>query len=279
MKKTFTAMTTILTVLACTIPFASTTTAFAAKIDNDGREAYYDLNNDGEYTIADLVIADKLVDDGRFAKKDFYNVCDLMFGNDIIVNFNGCNIEELWVDEDTISNIQAAVSSYCVGYEYDGEEVRYRFLNDGTVTELRCANFGISETTVAAPVYDDVLNVIGISPDRKFIIDDYRSFDLPHQFATYGHWNLDETTPYFADMMLHTSGKFENFVVETTSPESTFVRFSFNNGITLTELDVHRIAPIEKEIRTFVYDGEEITVGITADGKVALDTYSFDIAE
>ncbi len=81
---------------------------------------------------------------------------------------------------------------------------------------------------------------------------------------------------HYANNLLYVSGKFENFLV---TPEYGYVQLWFNNGVTVTEINVNRIAPIEKVLRSFEYEGETLNIGVTADGKVAVDTYSFDIAE
>lgn len=271
MKKTIIGTFVALMCVVCVAPL----NAFAI---NDNYVNCYDFNSDGEHTMSDLVLAKKLLDDGKIAEKDFLNVSNLVIGNDVEVSYEKFYLEEYEVNESSISDILSIIASHCVDYEFDGDEVRYCFLNDGIVTEMRCANIGISEEIVSTIIHDDVLNVIGVSPKEEFIIDSYRSFDIPHEFSEYEHWDLDSSSPSFANMMLTTSGKFQKFIVE--QPESsTFVRFFFDNGVTVTELTIERIGEIQEEIRTFVYENEKITVGITADGKVAVDTYSFDIVD
>lgn len=273
MKKTTVIMTTLAT-LMCATSLAMPKTAQAA--ESYDLTHYYDLNNDGEFSISDAVLANQLLDDGRFSKQDLLNVCNLAVGNEVSMSFEEFDIDGMDTTEDSIFKIQATTSAYCVGYEYDGITVTYRYLNDGVVSEMHCSDIGISETTVAIPVYDNVQNVIGISPEGKFTIDACNSFDLPHEFNAYEVWDLDEMSPNFANSMLYASGKYENFIV---TPGYDYVQIWFNNGITVTELNINRIAPIVKELRSFVYENEKITIGVTADGKVAVDTYSFDIAE
>lgn len=265
MKKTTVLMTTTLS-----IPQAS----YAAESNNLTK--YYDLNNDGELSIADAVLVNSLLDDGRFSKQDFLNVCNLIVGNEVKMGFEEFDIDGMDTSDSSIRKIESTVSSYCIGYDFDGITVTYRYLNDGIVTEMHCSDIGISETTIAIPVYDNVQNVIGISPEGKFTIDACRSFDLPHEFNAYEVWDLADVTPPYANSLLYTSGAYENFIV---TPKYDYVQIWFNNGVTVTELNLNRIAPIERELRSFVYDGEKITIGVTVDGKVAVDTYSFDIAE
>ena len=274
MKKATVLMTTTLTALLCATTLSMPNTTYAA--ESNDLTKYYDLNNDGEVSIADAVLANSLLEDGRFSKQDFLNVCNLLVGNDVSMSFEEFDIDGMDTSESSIRKIESTVSSYCVGYDFDGIMVTYRYLNDGIVSEMHCSDIGISETTIAIPVYDNVQNVIGISPEGKFTIDAWRSFDLPHEFNAYEVWDLDDVTPAYANSLLYTSGAYESFIV---TPEYGYVQIWFNNGVTVTELNLNRIAPIEKELRSFVYDGEKITIGVTADGEVAVDTYSFDIAE
>ena len=180
------------------------------------------------------------------------------------------------VSNSSISKIKATVSSYCVDYDFDGITVTYRYLNNGVISEMHCSDIAISEKTIAIPVYNNIQNVIGVSPEGTFVIDAARSFDLPHDFNVYEVWNLDDVTPAYANFLMHTSGAYENFL---TTPDHSLVQIWFNNDVTITELRARRIAPIEKELKSFVYEDEKITVGVTADGKVAVNITSFDIDE
>lgn len=240
---------------------------------------YYDLNEDNEFSISDAVLAKQLLEKGRFGKHDFINVCHLIVGDEINIGFEEIDIEGMEVSDTSISKIKSIISSECIDYNFDGITVTYRYLNDGVITELHCSDIGISETTIAVPVYDGIQNVIGVSPEGNFTIDAWRSFDLPHEFNAYEIYNLDNVTPEYANSLLYTSGAYENFLISKITNKDTLIEIWFNNGITVTELNIYRIAPIEKELRSFVYEGEEITIGVTANGTVAVDTYSFDIAD
>ena len=267
----------IITALMCTSSLLLPMATFATEISN--LNSYYDLNKDMEYTISDAVLAKQLLNEGRFSKQDFLNVCNLIVGDEIHIEFEEFDIEGMEVSDASISKLQSIISSECIDYNFDGITVTYRYLNNGVITEIHCSDIGISETTIAYPMYNNIQNVIGISPEGTFCIDAYRSFDLPHEFNAYEVWDLDDVTPAFANSLLYTSGAYENFIVTPVTPQNTYVQIWFNNGVTITELNINRIAPIEKELRSFIYEGEEITIGVTADGTIAVDTYSFDIAD
>lgn len=277
-KKTTIFMTT-LAALLCSATLITVPNAYATETTentNTELENYYDLNTDGEFSIADAVIANQLLNDGRFSKQDFLNVCELIVGNEINMSFEEFDLEGMEVSNSTISKIEATVSSYCVGYDFDGITVTYRYLNNGVISEMHCSDIAISERTIAIPVYNNIQNVIGVSPEGTFVIDAARSFDLPHDFNVYEVWDLDNVTPAYANFLMHTSGAYENFI---TTPDHSLVQIWFNNDVTITELRARRIAPIEKELKSFVYEDEKITVGVTADGKVAVNITSFDIDE
>ncbi|MBR3002793.1 MAG: hypothetical protein IKF38_04455 [Clostridia bacterium] len=285
MKKATVLMTSALTALLCVTTLSMPKSAYAA--ESNDLTKYYDLNNDGEFSVFDAVLANHLLENGRFSKQDFLYVCNLIVGNEVNIGFEEFDIDEM--DTSDIRKIESTVSSYCVGYDFDGITVTYSYLNDGVVTKMHCSDIGIVDTAIAIPVYDNVRNLIGISPEGKFAIDARKFWDilphaslatapLPNGFNAYEVWNLDEVHPSTAKCLLYTSGMYENFDTITT-PQYDFVQIWFNNGITVTELSLNRIAPIVKELRSFVYDGEQITIGVTADGKVAADISSFDIAE
>lgn len=277
-KKTTIFMTT-LAALLCSATLVTVPNTYATETTENTNielENYYDLNTDGEFSIADAVIANQLLNDGRFSKQDFLNVCELIVGNEINMSFEEFDLEGMEVSNSSISKIEATVSSYCVDYDFDGITVTYRYLNNGVISEMHCSDIAISEKTIAIPVYNNIQNVIGVSPEGTFVIDAARSFDLPHDFNVYEVWNLDDVTPAYANFLMHTSGAYENFL---TTPDHSLVQIWFNNDVTITELRARRNAPIEKELKSFVYEDEKITVGVTADGKVAVNITSFDIDE
>lgn len=277
MKKATIFMATLATLMCATSLATPKTTHAAETVQNNDLTKYYDLNNDDEFSISDAVLANQLLDDGRFSKQDFLNVCNLIVGNEINMSFEEFDINEMEVNEDSIFKIQSTVSSYCVGYDYDGITVTYRYLNDGVVSEMHCSLLDIVETVIAIPTYNDVPEFIGISPNNELVIDANRFWSFKHhEIKPYEVWDLDDMNYHYANSLLYVSGKFENFLV---TPEYGYVQLWFNNGVTVTEINVNRIAPIEKVLRSFEYEGETLTIGVTADGKVAVDTYSFDIAE
>ena len=281
MKKTLKSLAAILSCAICTAPLtlAHAHAYMRYQYDYEMPE-YYDLNNDGLHNVADVVISAKLLEEGSFTSTDVSNVCNLMIGKDIEIDFQEMDIEGYdATSEEDIAEIERITSGHCVDYKLEEPFcVRYRFLYDGMITELRCSSDDFIDTAVAVLTYDGVQNVIGISADNEFVIDNATSFDLPHEFHPYECWDLDDRSPSSAKALLTGSGKFQYFEVNPTS-DGCSVRFFFDNALTVTELNLERVAEIEQEIRTFCYDGEYITVGITADGQVALDTYSFDIAE
>ena len=242
-------------------------------------EAYYDLDADGHFSICDAVIAYKLVDEGKLAYTDYENVVKLVLNKPVQVEFEEFDIDDLEVNEDTLFEMQAIASSYCVDYEFSEGCVRYRHLNDGKVTEWRCSRLSTNETNYFIIVKDGVQNVLGVTPEGKYAIDENISFDLPHQFVADEFWDLDESTPSFAKYLLQSAGKFESFTVDFPNENTTAVRFMFDNGFTRRVVSLERIEPIVEIIGSYVYENERINIGITADGKVALDTYSFDLAE
>ncbi|MBP3502294.1 MAG: hypothetical protein J6K42_02295 [Clostridia bacterium] len=274
------AITVLLTVLFGAITILSFGTPVTVKaIEPKELESYYDLDENGCFSICDAVLAYKLVEEGRLSYSDYENVVKLMLGEPVNMEFEEFDIDDLEVNDDTIFTMQTIVFSYCVGYEFESYgSVRYRYLNDGKITEWRCSRFSSNEVNFGILEKDGVQNVLGIAKD-KFAIDENISFDLPHKFNEYEFWDLDDTTPSFAKCLLKSSGKFESFVVDLSNEETTSVRFKFNNGFTCREFSIERIEPVVEILGSYVYEQERINIGVTADGKVALDTYSFDIAE
>ena len=267
MKKTAFIIGTTLATLLCATPLATNATSF--KTDEDANYTkYYDLNQDGEFTISDAVLAKEMVDEDVLSKQDFLNVCNLVIGNDIDMELNGFSIDDVHAANDSNNLIQSITSQYCVDYSFDGIEVAYRYLHDGVITELRCSDIGISETTVATACFNNVMCVIGISPKNTYTIDAVRSFDLPHEFAKYEAFNLTDVAPRFANYLLYTSGRYENFLA---TPDGSMVEVWFDNGVTITELQIYgnNSSPIEKELRSFEYEGETLTIGVTAEGNIA----------
>ena len=109
----------------------------------------------------------------------------------------------------------------------------------------------------------DYLTMIGLNAENEFCIDHYSECDL------------DYFTSEFTKDAIESAGEFQSFeVIDST----TVVRFFFKDNFATTELRLSRIGEIVSPIETFVYEGEVITIGVTADGEVALDTYSFDLA-
>lgn len=273
-KRFVTIVVTMMFFVIGTIYGATTVNAF----EEQPLEIAYDFNGDHKWSVKDAIMAQKLVDEGKLSSADLELTLKLVLGEDIEVEFQEFDIDDLTVSEQSIFTIQAACESYCIGYEFDGTSVRYRFLNDGMITELRCSNISPAETLFEKCVYDGVMNFIGISEDGRFVIDSVNSFDLPHEVVQFEEWDLDDTTPEFAEYLLRNSGRFLNFEVENSNSGTTSVRFFFDNGFKRTVLALERITPIEYEICDFVYENEIIRVGVNGEGKIALDTYSFDIA-
>lgn len=277
--KTKSFMMAIMMILTVILGAISISPVKAEAFETRELSEYYDLDADGHFSICDAVIAYKLVDEGKLAYTDYENVVKLVLNEPVHVEFEEFDIDDLEVNEDTLFELEAIAASHCIGYEFSDGSVRYRHLNDGKVTEWRCSRISTNETNYFIFVKDGVQNVLGVTPEGKYSIDENLSFDLPHQFAENEFWDLDRSTPSFAKFLLQSAGKFESFTVDFPNEDTTAVRFMFNNGFTRRVVSLERIEPIVEILESYVYENEEINIGITADGKVALDTYSFDLAE
>lgn len=276
MKKATIFMTALATLMCATSLATPKTTQAAEAVQSDDLTKYYDLNDDGEFSITDAVLANQLLDEGSFSKNDFLNVCNLVVGNEVNMNFEEFDLDGMENNRDSIFKLQSLASSYCVGYEFDGITVTYRFLNDGVVSEMHCSDIDITETAVAVLTFDGKPNIVGITPDGKLALDVAQFYSRDMEIKPFKVIVLDDLYYMEANSLMYTSGKYENFLV---TPYSGNVQIWFDNGLTITELRVNRVAPIVKELKSFVYENEKITVGVTADGKVAVDTYSFDPVE
>ena len=277
MKKTVKTMISMASaMLLSAIPFTGIT---ASAFEINDVSMYMDFNRDGQYSVADLVKAVEFCNDGKLSTVDVENAAKLLLHEPVEIPFEEFDIDYMEVTPESMLNLQGLTTALCVDYEGDQSEewVRYRFLNDGKVTEFRCSTFGTSEWVIGTPAFDGIQNVIGVSPEGHFVVDEYLSFDIPHQLQDYWQLDLDEASVDFAKYILSTSGKFENFEVYFPNENTTAVRFFFFNGMSRTEVNIERIAPVEEILREFIYEGERIAVGVTADGEIALDEDSFDL--
>lgn len=241
------------------------TTAMTAKIDSYElditAEMVYDFNQDGENTIADLVIAKDQLDAGTLAERDYHNVFLLMTDFPVNIRYQEFNLDDIQITPDVIFWLETKLTGYCIDRNNNHDETDVIFLNNGRVTRF----YSQKKTPVVLPLGEvfagHYLTMVGLNTENEFCIDHYSECDL------------DYFTHEFAEDAIESAGEFQSFeVIDTT------VRFFFKNNFITTELRLSRIGEIVSPIETFVYEGEFITIGVTADGEVALDTYSFDLA-
>ena len=231
----------------------------------------YDLNNDGQYTVADLVIAKNAVNNGTLAESDYHNIYRLMNDMPVKMKIQEFNLDNILVTPATIEWIETKLAGYCTSVSFAENAFEVTLLNNGRVTRIISSKVGYSETLIGRAASDDVI-WFGVSSNQEFIVDNSYSFYL-YEMNEYEMWDLDDMSPTSATTLIKRAGKFQKFIVE-----EDYVRFFFNNGFTDFEICVQHIDEIETPIETFVFEGEFITIGVTADGEVALDTMSFDIA-
>lgn len=274
--KFFTHIFFTIAALFCAITFGSSaTTAYANDIEiidvNDNfandtttfSSMVYDLNKDEVFTIADLVLTKAALEDGTLAEKDFWNVCNLLLGYEVEVEVEEYNLDDIQVTPEIIDWVTAQTASYCVDRYFDDTIGRITFLNDGKVTVVYSEKISAVNEIISMVSEGSYITIFGINSENHLCIENFAEMDL------------DDLSIEFAIEQLAEVGEFDHFVV---MENGTTVRFYFRNNFSIKELRLSRIDEIEIPIETFTYNGTFITIGITADGKLALDTYSFDIA-
>lgn len=280
MNKIFTFVFTVVSFVAIMSCVTSNINCYASDeittmtSENDSNEldvTVYDLNNDGQYTVADLVIAKNAVNNGTLAESDYHNIYRLMNDMPVKMKIQEFNLDNILVTPATIEWLATKLTGYCTSVSFDGKIFEVTLLNNGRVTKLLSSTVEHSETIIGRAASDDII-WFGVSSNQEFAVDSWYSFYL-WEINKYEMWDLDDMTSGIATDLIDRAGKFQYFVVEDDQ-----VRFFFNNGVTDFEICVQRIDEIETPIETFVFEGEFITIGVTADGEIALDTMSFDIA-
>lgn len=234
------------------------TTAMTAKIDSYElditAEMVYDFNQDGENTIADLVIAKDQLDAGTLAERDYHNVFLLMNDFPVNIRYQEFNLDDIQITPDVVFWLETKLTGYCIDRNNNHDETAVIFLNDGRVTRFYSAKKSSVEICLGSVATGDYLTMVGLNAENEFCIENY------------GECDLDYFTPDRCKEIIKEAGEFHTFFVDDTT-----VRLFFDNNFITRELRLSRIGEIVSTIETFVYEGEVITIGITADGEVALD--------
>jgi hypothetical protein len=249
--------------------------------------SYYDINEDGQITISDLVlIYNAFYYEGTLSANDFSNVANyLSTGTPIDVTYEECDIDDMTVTAENIQWIETVTSGKIVDFEFSSS-IRYRFLNNGTVTELRLSSDRIEEIvdTLAVLDYHGERITLGVTADNHFAWDTYSfdfvpGYDESYEKSFYEEWDIDdmpvtsENTTWLANIMSD-----QITYIDVPTDECSFAFGFFNeNENKITEIRLARIGKIVETVAIVDFNGERIVLGINDNNEYVLDEYSFDI--
>lgn len=263
MKKAI--MITLASAILSNAAFAATPTTSASAFENvfvQELPKYYDFNRDGNVTVSDLVVGFQLLDEGALAKTDIDNVYALLFKEEIEVGFEEFDIDALEATPENIAYLQMVCSGYCCDSEIDGSCSRFRVINDGKVTEIRCSTPG-DPNVLSIPISFDIMNPFSISNGRFVTRPPEFTYSVSH-FNNLSSKSKTESLEQTFDTY-----KFEKIeVINSAARDEVHVYFS---GFSHTsELIFTNFSDEVDPIRTFQYDGTEVKVGVTPEGKIGV---------
>lgn len=229
-------------VALCTVPMSN-----ANAFSKSHAENYYDLNHDGTYNVPDLVTAFNLLDNGDFAKSDVDIVYNLIFGENVEIEFEEINLDTLEPTPENVSYVAEVASGYCCDDLTDEYHFRRRYLNNGIIKEI----------IGSATDFSDVYNFLD---DSSTISTAYQLYDLDYFDAK----NVKE--------VLAESGTFKSLdVTRSDSEDGYIVRLYFGNELSTTEFRItHFSSDVTETIGRFAYDGKSVMLGITAENEVVV---------
>lgn len=287
MKKTLTTLImTIMFILSSSIIITPNTFAMEAF----EMEKYYDLNKDSLINIADSLYCERAIENGTLSTTDrvllqnylssdsyFDNIqsenCGITFEQEIL--FEEWDIDYMEPTEESINWLITVMHGHIVDREIYDKLVRFRFLNEGIVTEIRLERISEIVETVKVLDYEGERIVLGITEDGKFAWDTY-SFDLTPDWSEesllYEEWDLDYMSVTEENNQWLTSVTSNRLLfLESPELEGNSFRFMFamsDNNI--LEIRIARVGEVVEPLINIEFEGKSYNLGINENGEYAL---------
>jgi hypothetical protein len=263
MKKTMSTLASaILSAAIAAIPMSGGISSSAVnKGFIDDLTMYYDLNNDNEVNVSDLVIGMSLLDEGKISKNDTDNIYSLMFNEEIEMGFEEIDLDTLEVTPENIKMLQTYRTCYCGAYSSDETGNRWRYLNDGVITEIRCSYCPKDDADAVIEPIDFWGSEFKICGNR---------FAISYPGYCFCHYNFDSLVFQSADevrRIFDKAGDLKKFDLDDNKHLKLYFRKGSNEHKTI---DLELFAKCEEPICSFEYNGTEVYLGLTSQHHVAI---------